>query len=48
MESSNLDGMVTYRRLLQALVDVGLVEPDKSLAVSHKSNELAQALWGVS
>ena len=46
MELSIFDGMVTSNQSLQTLVEAGLMEPDKALAVSLKPNELSQAMRG--
>ena len=44
MEHSSFDCVVTSNQSLQTLVEAGLMEPDKALAVSLKPNSLAQAL----
>lgn len=46
MERSEFDGMMTANQSLQRLVESGLVEPEKAIAVSPRPNELAQALRG--
>ena len=46
MKRSGFDGMVTTNQSLLALVEAGRIDGDQAVAISLKTNELAQALRG--